>query len=204
MKYMLTLVGPEHDMSDASPEDMKAEMDRWAAYSQETVDKGAFVSGEGLQPSSTATTVKIPANGGERTVTDGPFTESKEQLGGFYVLECKDLDEALDWAKKIPLQAGLVEVRPVMVVRRVHRRAVIEASDQLVDRLFRHESGRAVASLIRVLGDFDLAEEAVQEAFVVALERWPEDGTPDNPGAWITRVARNKAIDRLRRERTCR
>ena len=79
-----------------------------------------------------------------------------------------------------------------------------EPSDQLVDRLFRHESGRAVASLIRVLGDFDLAEEAVQEAFVVALERWPTDGTPDNPGAWITRVARNKAIDRLRREKTLR
>jgi RNA polymerase sigma-70 factor, ECF subfamily len=53
-----------------------------------------------------------------------------------------------------------------------------------------------------VLGDFDLAEEAVQEAFVVALERWPTDGVPDNPGAWITRVARNKAIDRIRRERT--
>ncbi|MDP9228931.1 MAG: RNA polymerase sigma factor [Actinomycetota bacterium] len=78
----------------------------------------------------------------------------------------------------------------------------MDGSDQIVDRLFRHESGRAVASLIRVLGDFDAAEEAVQEAFVVALERWPADGTPDNPGAWITRVARNKAIDRLRRERT--
>ncbi|MGZ5321270.1 MAG: sigma factor, partial [Solirubrobacterales bacterium] len=72
----------------------------------------------------------------------------------------------------------------------------------VVDRTFRHESGRAVATLIRVLGDFDAAEEAVQEAFVVALERWPADGLPDNPGAWITRVARNKAIDRLRRERT--
>ena len=55
-----------------------------------------------------------------------------------------------------------------------------------------------------MLGDFDLAEEAVQEAFAVALERWPDDGVPDNPGAWITRVARNKAIDRLRRERTLR
>ena len=73
---------------------------------------------------------------------------------------------------------------------------------EVIDRLFRHESGRAVASLIRVLGDFDLAEDAVQEAFVVALERWPRDGKPDNPGAWVTRVARNKAIDRLRRERT--
>ena len=59
-----------------------------------------------------------------------------------------------------------------------------------------------MATLIRVLGDFDLAEEAVQEAFAVALKRWPSDGIPDNPGAWITRTARNKAIDRLRRERT--
>jgi RNA polymerase sigma-70 factor, ECF subfamily len=59
-----------------------------------------------------------------------------------------------------------------------------------------------VATLIRVLGDFDLAEEAVQEAFVVALERWPRDGVPENPGAWITTTARNRAIDRLRRERT--
>jgi RNA polymerase sigma-70 factor, ECF subfamily len=76
------------------------------------------------------------------------------------------------------------------------------STNEPVDRLFRHESGRAVATLIRVLGDFDLAEDAVQEAFLVALERWPQDGPPDNPGAWITRVARNKAIDRLRRERT--
>ena len=69
----------------------------------------------------------------------------------------------------------------------------------VVDRVFREEAGRAVATLIRVLGDFDLAEEAVQEAFVVALERWPKAGIPDNPGAWITTTARNKAIDRLRR-----
>ena len=73
--------------------------------------------------------------------------------------------------------------------------------DAEVDRLFRRESGRAVATLIRVLGDFDLAEEAVQEAWVVALERWPADGLPRNPGAWITTTARNRAIDRLRRER---
>jgi RNA polymerase sigma-70 factor, ECF subfamily len=71
----------------------------------------------------------------------------------------------------------------------------------VADRLFRRESGRAVATLIRILGDFDLAEEAVQEAFVVALERWPRDGLPDNPGAWIVRTARNRALDRLRRER---
>jgi RNA polymerase sigma-70 factor (ECF subfamily) len=71
----------------------------------------------------------------------------------------------------------------------------------VVDRLFREEQGRAVATLIRVLGDFDLAEEAVQEAFVHALEAWPARGVPDNPGAWITTTARNRAIDRLRRRR---
>ena len=75
------------------------------------------------------------------------------------------------------------------------------AAHQAVDRVFREESGRAVATLIRVLGDFDLAEEAVQDAFTRALEVWPVRGVPDNPGAWITTTARNAAIDRVRRRR---
>jgi len=77
----------------------------------------------------------------------------------------------------------------------------VSQAAEVVDRLFRRESGRAVATLIRILGDFDLAEEAVQEAFAVALTRWPAEGVPDNPGAWITTTARNRAIDRVRRER---
>src|SRR5205807_8993453 len=81
------------------------------------------------------------------------------------------------------------------------RAALRTAPADVVDRLFRRESGRAVASLARVFGDIDAAEEAVQEAFAVALERWPAHGVPDNPAAWITTTARNKAIDRLRRER---
>jgi RNA polymerase sigma-70 factor (ECF subfamily) len=76
-----------------------------------------------------------------------------------------------------------------------------EAAHDLVDRLFREEQGRAVATLIRVTGDFDLAEEAVQDAFISALETWPSRGVPSNPGAWITTTARNRAIDRLRRRR---
>jgi RNA polymerase sigma-70 factor (ECF subfamily) len=71
-----------------------------------------------------------------------------------------------------------------------------------VEALFREEWGRAVSILIRVLGDFELAEDAVQDAFTTALERWPRDGTPRNPGAWIVATARNRAIDRIRRERT--
>ncbi|HEY4465044.1 MAG TPA: sigma factor, partial [Streptosporangiaceae bacterium] len=71
-----------------------------------------------------------------------------------------------------------------------------------VARVFRESSGRAVATLVRVFGDIDLAEDAVQEAFAVAAERWPSDGLPPNPGGWIVTTARNKALDRLRREST--
>jgi RNA polymerase sigma-70 factor (ECF subfamily) len=71
----------------------------------------------------------------------------------------------------------------------------------VVDRLFREESGRAIATLIRQTGDFDLAEEAVQDAFATALETWPARGVPANPGAWITTTARNRAIDQLRRRK---
>src|SRR3954452_1412785 len=69
-----------------------------------------------------------------------------------------------------------------------------------VGRIFREESGRSLAALIRVFGDIDVAEDAVQEAFAEALARWPAEGLPPNQGGWITTTARNRAIDRLRRE----
>ncbi|ADB50930.1 RNA polymerase sigma factor [Conexibacter woesei] len=72
----------------------------------------------------------------------------------------------------------------------------------MIERVFREQWGRVVAHLVGFLGDFDLAEEAAQEAFAVAAERWPRDGVPDNPGAWLVTTARNRAIDRIRRERT--
>jgi hypothetical protein len=113
MKYMLILAGPEGGWEDVTPEQMKAEMDRWQAFGESMVKANAFIAGEGLQESATATTVRI-SDDGERVVTDGPFAETKEQVGGFYLIECENLDEALEWAKKVPLQAGGVEVRPVM------------------------------------------------------------------------------------------
>ena len=72
--------------------------------------------------------------------------------------------------------------------------------DALIGRIFREESGRSVATLIRIFGDIDLAEDAVQEAFAIALRKWPAHGMPPNPGGWITTTARNRAIDHLRRE----
>jgi RNA polymerase sigma-70 factor (ECF subfamily) len=71
-----------------------------------------------------------------------------------------------------------------------------------LDQVFRDEWGRVLAGLIGFLGDFDLAEEAAQDAFAIAAERWPRDGTPANPRAWLQTTARNRAIDRIRRDRT--
>ncbi len=68
--------------------------------------------------------------------------------------------------------------------------------------VFRREAGRCTATLIRVLGDIDLAEDAVAEAFAIAAAQWPSTGIPPNPGGWITTTARNRAVDRLRREST--
>jgi hypothetical protein len=113
MKYMLVLIGEEGAWEDASPEDMKAEMDRWNDFGQEAVKAGVFVAGEGLQESATATTLRLQAQG-DSIVSDGPFAETKEQIGGFYVFDCRDLDDALAWARKVPMQSGAIEVRPVM------------------------------------------------------------------------------------------
>jgi len=114
MRYMLLIVGDESQYEGRSEEEMAADMQRWSDYSKALVDAGAFVSGEGLQSSTTATILRV--QDGERLLTDGPFAETKEQIGGFYVIECKDLDEAIDWAAKLPSaqRGGVTEIRPVM------------------------------------------------------------------------------------------
>ena len=113
MKYMLVLFGDESRWAERTPEQIAASMKQWDAFTQEVIDAGVHVGGEGLQPSATATTVRIQESG-EPIVSDGPFAETKEQLGGYYLLDCEDLDDAIAWAKKIPMPGGTVEVRPVM------------------------------------------------------------------------------------------
>ena len=113
MRYMLNIYIDESRLDSATPEDVAAVMDAYEAFGREARDRGAYVAGEGLQPAATATLVRV--RDGERLLTDGPFAETKEQLGGFYLVECEDLDEAIEWAAKIPgAQAGTIEVRPVM------------------------------------------------------------------------------------------
>jgi hypothetical protein len=114
MKYAFTIYGDEAQRDAASEEDRNATSQAYGVLTQEMQEKGVLVAGEGLYPTQTATTVRV--RDGERGVTDGPFAETKEQLGGFYVLDVKDLDEAIEWAAKIPgAQHGSIEIRPVMV-----------------------------------------------------------------------------------------
>ena len=114
MKYALTIYVDETGREKASEEERQATTQAYMELTREMEQKGVLVAGEGLYPTPTATTVRV--RDGERNVIDGPFAETKEQLGGFYVLDCKNLDEAIEWAGKVPgVQSGSVEVRPVMV-----------------------------------------------------------------------------------------
>jgi hypothetical protein len=113
VKYLLTFHVEEGAMDDASPEEMKAGIDAWSAFDSEAAAKGALIACEPLEASSKTTTIRLGA-GGDRLVTDGPFAETKEQLGGFCLLECSGPDEALEWAHKVPMRSGAIEVRPIM------------------------------------------------------------------------------------------
>lgn len=117
MRYLLSFVVEEGAMQDASPDEMREAMERWTAFDQEAEEKGVLIACEPLEDSSAATTIHVREDG-ERVVTDGPFAETKEQLGGFCLLECDNLDEALKWANKVPLRSGSIEIRPVMDLSR--------------------------------------------------------------------------------------
>jgi hypothetical protein len=112
MRYLALIYGDESAGADATPEQTQEIMDAYNAFGKEAAERGVLHSGEALQPTSTATTVRVRND--ETLTTDGPFAETKEQLGGFYLLDCKDLDEAIEMAAKIPGSwTGSVEVRPI-------------------------------------------------------------------------------------------
>jgi len=111
MQYMLLI----HSNETAEPNgsDREAMLQRYFAFSQEVRDAGKYVSAGELQPTATATTVRV--RNGEALVTDGPFAETKEQLGGYYLLDCANIDEAIAYAAKIPsAEHGSIEVRPLV------------------------------------------------------------------------------------------
>lgn len=114
MEYMLIFTEPQAEIAKRNdPEQAPAYWGAWSAYCNTLVESGIMVSGAGLQPPETATTVRI--RDGKRILHDGPFAESKEMLGGFFVINVPDLDTALEWAARSPSSvSGSTEVRPVL------------------------------------------------------------------------------------------
>jgi hypothetical protein len=113
MKYLLLIYGNEADWAGLSEEDQGKAFQEYMDYTQDIYKNGQYISGEALQPVATATTVRV--KNGKTITTDGPFAETREQLGGFYMVEAKDLDEAIKLAARIPgSRMGSIEVRPIM------------------------------------------------------------------------------------------
>lgn len=113
MQYLALIYTEEQDPSTIDPKQRAEISSEYGRFTEALRDAGAMIAGEALQPTSTATTVHVE---GDKTITtDGPFAETREALGGFYLFECKDLDDAIEWAAKIPgARFGSVEVRPIL------------------------------------------------------------------------------------------
>lgn len=118
MRYMLLVYSKETDIAELKPDEMSAVSEAHLRVMDEASRRGIFRGAEPLKPTCTATTVRMKE--GKPLVTDGPFAETKEQLAGYYILDCQDLDEAISWAAKIPTGCkggyGAVEIRPIRPV----------------------------------------------------------------------------------------
>ena len=198
MRYLL-LIYLEPGYLSPGDEVARAMNEEYRSYSGWLSESGMLLGGEALQDVTTATSVSVRDQ--RRIVTDGPFAETKEHLAGLLPDRGRRPRRRHRRGRPDPggtHRDGRGEADPG--ARLSGATPAADARDA-VAVAFREDYGRALATLIRVLGDFDLAEEAVADAYLVALERWPADGIPDNPGAWITTTARNRAIDRVRRAR---
>ncbi len=301
MRFMMLVIPKAYEKAGADfvpPVDLIAKMTK---YNESLTKAGVLLGFDGLQPPAKAARVRFA--GGKPTVTDGPFAEAKELVGGYWMIQVKSKEEAVEWAKRAPMLEGdVIEVRQVQELsdfppdvqeaarmkggeahsglpqerladpdrgarpqleRRAHpqyqrkaqrdRRAIqrSQGSDRWVRRarvgiarggdrgrgrlhaaahaalavvggrvrgaphrvsrsmtsdphraieaVWRIESARLIAGLARLVRDVGLAEDLAQDALLAALERWPESGVPDNPGAWLMATAKHRAIDLLRR-----
>ena len=171
----------------------------YTEFARRATEAGVMRGGEALHPVTMSTTITVSGGrGGDVMLTDGPYAEAKEVLAGYFVLETADLDEAIGWAVQIPA-AGGARSNSARSRHTTPRRPPMDASAALV-KVLREEGPRVLATLVRYLGDLPVAEDALSETTIAALEAWPASGIPDNPRAWLTVVARRKALDLLRRE----
>jgi hypothetical protein len=112
MQFMLALIAEERSWEEITPEEVRKNLAEMGQFNAELTEAGIFVTAAGLQERATGTTVHYSDD--EPLITDGPFAETKEQLSGFWVLDVESIDDALAWAKKVPLSRGHVEIRPMV------------------------------------------------------------------------------------------
>jgi hypothetical protein len=112
MKFILNMYGDESFVAEATPEQMQEVHAEMGKYNDKLREAGVYVSAEGLGPSSSARTLRFGEDG-KVVATDGPFAETKEQVAGYWILECKNMDEAADWAAKAPIKGGTIEIRQI-------------------------------------------------------------------------------------------
>jgi hypothetical protein len=125
MRYLLLIYGPQWDPSQMTPEQVQESMEEWTDYTADLLKRGVSEGGEALEGVETATTVRV--RDGDTLTTDGPFAETKEVLGGYYILNCKDLDEAIEVAAACPsARTGSIELRPITEFGDDYQQAVME------------------------------------------------------------------------------
>jgi hypothetical protein len=110
VKYILLMTVDDSYWKNLTPEQMQPMLEAMETYNQSLRDAGVWVQGEGLEFASDAKTVRVDGNGG-RTVTAGTFDDAKEQVGGLWIIECPNIDDAVEWAKRVPMSTGGIEVR---------------------------------------------------------------------------------------------
>jgi hypothetical protein len=198
MQYLVSVIDDTAGL--ATPDEMAA----INVFNDRLKAEGHWVFAGGLAAPSSATV--IDNRGEEAMFTDGPFLESKEYLAGFWIIDATDLDVALKLAAEGSKHCNRkIEVRAVPVSLVDVREAITQAHHE--------EWARVVAALTRRFGDLDIAEEAAAEAFATAVQRWPDNGVPASPGAWLTTTAttrqstgsgaRTSATPSTRRLRCC-
>ena len=209
MRYMLLIGSDDKNAPPPTKAQMDAMIQGHMRFGQELHASGKMVVGERLRPDTDASRIRVKA--GHRQVMDGPFAETKEALGGFYLIEAATKEEAVEWGRRSPSPKAASSTwspsgrcsfayHVCSWDRATHGQTPRAVADA-------HRGGvppgyaRVVASVLRIVRDIDTAEEVVQEAFAQALTSWPAVGMPIRPGAWLLTTARRRALDRLRRNR---
>ena len=198
MLYAILCYHDEDTVGSWTKEQDAAVMQKLSVVQDKLTKQGRLGPVARLLPTTAATTLRKED---PPLVLDGPFAETKEQLLGFYVVDCKNLDEALDVARDLAKvnPGGAYEIRPVGHFTPGRRQAVTDTA--WIDAALTSARPQAVGALLRYFRNLDTAEEAYQNACLRALKSWPQNGPPRDPAAWLIMVGRNVAIDDIRRSK---